>query len=891
MLSQSKSEENHVKTVSLARGTISTPSVPTSAPSRVSRDRSSAARSISPDMSLKGDMSVSMLSNIGIIELLEQDERPTMIVDLGNSGNYGTGPLFPMFTNSALRSYPALQELVIGHAEDESPGSSDSKSYVQFKSWLLSAAVNGESLNVCLPSFKFADMSWSCSTLRKRLRIVSGTFPVETPQAMGQIKQPLVAPIPDPPSVKSAPPEEPHDYFGNAAPLSTSDGSDGTGDPLPTTEISSRDSDKLPSSKDTSKTTSDYSIMPVEPNSSLVLENALAARVAGNVDYFLNSGPVSPETASFDWTRIPISDTMPRHIQFARSIDWASTPLGPIGNWNADLRQMCNLIMASPHPAAMYWGDDLVAIYNEAYVLLAGQKHPRLMGQSYKDAWAEIWNEVEEVFAVARSTGEATMKDDDCLFIKRHEFLEETYFSWSIIPMVGEDGTVIGLYNPAFEKTRRKIAERRMLTLREIGERTASARDVKAFWEQVLGALEFNEYDTPFVMLYSVGDETDSDASSVHSSSILGTKLCILEGSLGVPEGHLAAPSVIELKTGFEGFGPVFREVMKTDKPVLLEVGSQDLPTSLLEGMDWRGFGDPCRAVVICPIHPTTGEAILGFLVLGVNPRRPYDEDYSLFVQLLSRQMATSLASVVLFEEEIRRGQKAAKLAALDRIELSEQLAQRTQEAIDNETKFTRMAELAPVGMFIADSSGKMTFCNDTWFEISRVPRQEDAPADRWMDAVVEEDKAMVQDLWNDLVIMKKPVSGTFRFKAPWEDTDGQVGERWVLLSAYPEKYETGALKSVFGSFTDISKQKWAEGFQKRRMEEAIELKRQQENFIGKRLLPTDIADDFAKILDRYYVARDAQSSECNLAMCGRDFDYNGPAPQESCLVRQHAQA
>jgi hypothetical protein len=74
------------------------------------------------------------------------------------------------------------------------------------------------------------------------------------------------------------------------------------------------------------------------------------------------------------------------------------------------------------------------------------------MGQSYKVAWAEIWDEVKDVFANARQTGQATMKDDDCLFMKRSGFLEETYFSWSIIPMVGEGGTVMGLYNPAFEK-------------------------------------------------------------------------------------------------------------------------------------------------------------------------------------------------------------------------------------------------------------------------------------------------------------------------------------------------------------------------------------------------------------------------------------------------------
>jgi PAS domain S-box-containing protein len=479
----------------------------------------------------------------------------------------------------------------------------------------------------------------------------------------------------------------------------------------------------------------------------------------------------------------------------------------------------------------MYWGEDLIAIYNEAYIQLAGQKHPSLMGLPYREAWSEIWEEVKDVFATAKSTGEATMRDDDCLFMKRNNFLEETYFSWSIIPMVGADGSVMGLYNPAFEKTRRKIAERRMLTLREVGERTASARDVKAFWSQVLGSFEFNEHDSPFLLLYSVTEENDSDGSSVHSNSALGSRQCLLEGSLGVPEDHPAAPLQIDLKVGTEGFGPVFREVMKTDRLVVLEVGSRDLPSSLLEGLEVRGFGDPVRAVVVCPIHPTTGENILGFLVLGVNPRRPYDDDYALFVQLLSRQLATSLASVVLFEEEIRRGQKAAKLAALDRIELSEQLAARTQEAIESEKRFTRMAEFAPVGMFIADSEGTINFANDTWYDISRVPKDE-SMADKWMECINPEDQLLVQQLWRDLVIGTKPVSSEFRFSAQWEDRNGNRGDTWVLFSAYPEKHHDGRLKSIFGSITNISQQKWAEGIQTRKMEEAVELKRQQENFI-----------------------------------------------------------
>ncbi|KAK3723178.1 hypothetical protein LTR37_001901 [Vermiconidia calcicola] len=871
MLCKTRQEDSHVKTVSLARGVVSTPSIPTNAflqnqqspGSRASSERNVTIRSKSPEAVHTPREISHVLNSIGIIELLEQDERPTFIVDLGDKSNYGPGPLRLVYASSSLRSYEGLESLMAGSVPEEAL--SGQHTHLQFKSWVVSGAIHGESLDVCLPSFQFANMTWHCSTLRRRLRIISGAFIPASGSSRPPTRRSSV-PSADMRSTDGIPSTdmtmlEPNDYFGKAAPPSrhkvTSNGSSSTN--TSTTEVLPTIEEPMPAADARSTTsrganldTENASLMPTDrdlsestqllPNSSstyVPTSTAIAptspneiSSPAGSSDRPSSHVSMVPSDApSFDWTRLPVTDSMPRHIQFARSIDWAATALGPIENWNPDLRQMCNLIMASPHPAAMYWGEDLIAIYNEAYILLAGQKHPSLMGQSYQAAWSEIWDDVKDVFASARVTGEATMKDDDCLFIKRNDFLEETYFSWSIIPMVGREGSVMGLYNPAFEKTRRKIAERRMLTLREIGERTASARDVKGFWEQVLDSFEFNEYDSPFLLLYSVTEDNDSDSISIHSNSVYSTRQCLLEGSLGIPEDHPAATDQIDLKSGTNGFGPVFREVMNTDKPVLLEVGSRDLPESLLQGLELRGFGDRVRAVVVCPIHPTTGENVLGFLVLGVNPRRPYDDDYALFVQLLSRQLATSLASVVLFEEEIRRGQKAAKLAALDRMELSEQLAARTQEAIESETKFTRMAEFAPVGMFIADSGGNITFANDTWYDISRVPKNS-SMADTWMDAVKPEDYGIVRQLWDDLVVGTKAVSSEFRFKAQWQDRSGNRGDTWALFSGYPEKSEDGRLKSIFGSITNISQQKWAEGIQTRKMEEAVELKRQQENFI-----------------------------------------------------------
>jgi hypothetical protein len=100
------------------------------------------------------------------------------------------------------------------------------------------------------------------------------------------------------------------------------------------------------------------------------------------------------------------------------------------------------------------------------------------------------------------------------------------------------------------------------------------------------------------------------------------------------------------------------------------------------------------------------------------------------------------------------------------------------------------------------------------------------------MNSIEDEDREGVEAVWKTLVNRKTLVTHEFRFKTPWQARNGSRGDTWVLMSAYPERDVDGSLKSVFGSITNISQQKWAEDFQKRRMEEAIELKRQQENFI-----------------------------------------------------------
>lgn len=147
------------------------------------------------------------------------------------------------------------------------------------------------------------------------------------------------------------------------------------------------------------------------------------------------------------------------------------------------------------------------------------------------------------------------------------------------------------------------------------------------------------------------------------------------------------------------------------------------------------------------------------------------------------------------------------------------------------------MAELAPVGMFMADSDGRIIFTNDTWYDISNYPRGQPVAHD-WINYVKDEDREMARKTWDTVVHELTPARVEFRYNHPWKDEFGNTGETWVLASSFPEKAEDGKLKGIFGSVTDISTQKFAEGIQKKRMEEAIELKRQQENFVGKSSFP-----------------------------------------------------
>jgi hypothetical protein len=105
MLNKGRDEAPGVTVLKLARGSVSnSPPRSTSTPgSWASIERSSLPRS--PDLRGK-QAGMQLLGSVGIIELLEQDERPTFIIDVANAVNFiPGGPLQIIFANASLRAH------------------------------------------------------------------------------------------------------------------------------------------------------------------------------------------------------------------------------------------------------------------------------------------------------------------------------------------------------------------------------------------------------------------------------------------------------------------------------------------------------------------------------------------------------------------------------------------------------------------------------------------------------------------------------------------------------------------------------------------------------------------------------------------------------------------
>ncbi|MGC2305559.1 MAG: GAF domain-containing protein [Candidatus Binatus sp.] len=328
-------------------------------------------------------------------------------------------------------------------------------------------------------------------------------------------------------------------------------------------------------------------------------------------------------------------------VSLMRSRDWSHTSLGPPHNWPDSLKTVVRIMLDSRYAIWIGWGPELTFLYNDAYrEMTLGKKHPWALGRPAHEVWAEAWPDLSPRVEEVVKHGKATYDEDLFLLLERSGFPEETYHTFSYSPLPDDNGKIGGLLCIVVEDTNRYIAERRLTVLRETAALIANTRELDELFAAIGRSVGANLYDTPFSLIYLI--ETDGSRARLVSHT-------------EIDASHPAAPGIIQ--TGVAGEPWPIREVLARSELILINDLAKRFPN--LPAGAWRE--SPHSAVAV-PIRHQGQEKPAGVLIAGLNPYRPFNDNYRGFINLLAGQVAAGLADVRAYEEERKRAEALAEI-------------------------------------------------------------------------------------------------------------------------------------------------------------------------------------------------------------------------------------
>lgn len=141
--------------------------------------------------------------------------------------------------------------------------------------------------------------------------------------------------------------------------------------------------------------------------------------------------------------------------RLTREKDWSENPLGTPDNWPQSLRTTLGILLNSKFPMFLWWGNDLICFYNDAYRPSLGKegKHPSILGMKAIDAWPEIWDTIKPMIDQVLATGEATWNENTLIPIYRNNRIEDVYWTFSHSPVYDENNAVAGVLVTCNETT------------------------------------------------------------------------------------------------------------------------------------------------------------------------------------------------------------------------------------------------------------------------------------------------------------------------------------------------------------------------------------------------------------------------------------------------------
>lgn len=381
----------------------------------------------------------------------------------------------------------------------------------------------------------------------------------------------------------------------------------------------------------------------------------------------MNAHPLPADLA----TAVALGGEMGR--RFAE-FDWGAHPLGPPHDWPPEIRTTVATALTARFPIILFLGaPDLFVWPNDAFLPILGDRHPDAVGRAAREVWWDNWDQIGPMLTGVVSTGFATWSHDLMLPVASDPEVQDRYFTFTVSPVLGNDGAVCAVLSAASQTTEPVPNERRL----QLVDAVASA---------VLSPAAARDRFTAGLVLL--------DAAVQGADSTAGILDALLTAPLGCDPAAVAMGVVVDgddhVRFEFDGAVPTeLRDryhVARLDSPLVgvdvIRSGQRmvipdtfDLPARYQHAV--HDTAGSVRACVAQPLRADSGRVVGVLTLLWSEPRQFTDAELDMFTRAADitasalnrvRLMARDHRIAVDFQEhllDLDRGSTAAVVAAV----------------------------------------------------------------------------------------------------------------------------------------------------------------------------------------------------------------------------------
>jgi PAS domain S-box-containing protein len=446
-----------------------------------------------------------------------------------------------------------------------------------------------------------------------------------------------------------------------------------------------------------------------------------------------------------------------------QSRDWSST-LGPVERWPQSLKAAIGLVLRSPVPMVMLWGEAGIMLYNDSYSVFAGGRHPEQLGMPVREGWPEVADFNDNVMKVGLAGGTLSFRDQE-LVLHRHDRPETVAMNLDYSPLLGDDGKPAGVLAVVIETTARVIAERalsaRAARLSLFDNLSRAINDITAPDEiMAITARLLGEHMQASVVAYA-DLEVDQDAFTIRGDWSAAGALSIV-GSYSL-----------------DSFGDTAARAMRGGQPLVIRDVVAELGRE--EGAKFLAIG---IQATVCMPYVRAGKLAAMMAVHQNAPRDWTVEEEALVAEATERSWA-----------HIVRVRSEAILR-------------------ESEDRFRNIADHTPVMLWVTDDNGYCTYLNKTWYAFTG-QQDHEGEGFGWLHAVHEEDRPGAEKAF------LKGTAGRERYEVDFRVRRADGTYRWCIDAAEPRFDSSGKFLGYVGSVIDVDERR--EGVERvRRSEEQL---------------------------------------------------------------------